>query len=274
MSEIVTIEPPQDRAVTLEEARQQLRLDGRDEDLLLGAKLDAAQAELEQQTGLKLCEQTLELQLEDWLDEITVPIRPCSVAEIRYTATSGATVTLPETDSDTARAGVEQGNSIITTGIKAVEAVVNAIRSLPFPLNIAAGAVTAGVIASLGVAISGAFGGSAKPPVTNDGTGTVFGDHVAQRAVVIRQFLQAVGERQGFGAAIDDAAHGVDGRERVHGVAVVAEWGDDKTQHPTGGVVGELLVKEGRRTQRPRPLDTEHDGQAFRQDPEPLEDPS
>ena len=42
MSEIVTIEPPQDRAVTLEEARQQLRLDGRDEDLLVGAKLDCA----------------------------------------------------------------------------------------------------------------------------------------------------------------------------------------------------------------------------------------
>ena len=82
--------------------------------------------------------------------------------------------------SDTARAGVEQGNSIITTGIKAVEAVVNAIRSLPFPLNIAAGAVTAGVIASLGVAIYGAFGGSAKPPVTNDGTGTVFGDSTAK----------------------------------------------------------------------------------------------
>ena len=39
MSEIVTVEPPQDRAVTLEEARQQLRLDGHDEDLLLGAKL-------------------------------------------------------------------------------------------------------------------------------------------------------------------------------------------------------------------------------------------
>ena len=82
--------------------------------------------------------------------------------------------------SDTARAGVEQGNSIITTGIKAVEAVVNAIRSLPFPLNIAAGAVTAGVIASLGVAISGAFGGSGKAPVTNEGTGTVFGDSAAK----------------------------------------------------------------------------------------------
>lgn len=83
--------------------------------------------------------------------------------------------------SDTARAGVEQGNSIITTGIKAVEAVVNAIRSLPFPLNIAAGAVTAGVIASLGIAIGGAFGGGgAKPTPANDGTGTVFGDSAAK----------------------------------------------------------------------------------------------
>ena len=83
--------------------------------------------------------------------------------------------------SDTTRAGVEQGNSIITTGIKAVEAVVNAIRSLPFPLNIAAGAVTAGVIASLGIAIGGAFGGGgAKPTPANDGTGTVFGDSAAK----------------------------------------------------------------------------------------------
>lgn len=96
MSEIVTVESPQDRAVTLEEARQQLRLDGHDEDLLLGAKLDAAQAELEQLTGLKLCEQTLELQLESWSDEIIVPLRPCLVAEIHYTAANGATIILPE----------------------------------------------------------------------------------------------------------------------------------------------------------------------------------
>jgi uncharacterized phiE125 gp8 family phage protein len=98
MSEIVTLEPPQDRAVTLEEARQQLRLDARDEDLLLGAKLDAAQAELELLTGLKLCQQTLELQLEEWPQEITVPVRPVTVAEIRYTAVGGATTTLPESD--------------------------------------------------------------------------------------------------------------------------------------------------------------------------------
>lgn len=98
MSEIVTLEPPQDRAVTLEEARQQLRLDAHHEDLLLGAKLDAAQAELELQTGLKLVPQTLELQLESWGAEITVLVRPCTVAEIRYTAHGGGTVVLPEGD--------------------------------------------------------------------------------------------------------------------------------------------------------------------------------
>ena len=58
--------------------------------------------------------------------------------------------------------------------------MVNAIRSLPFPLNIAAGAITAGVIASLGVAIGGAFGGSQKLPAANEGTGTVFGDASAK----------------------------------------------------------------------------------------------
>lgn len=96
MPDIVTLDPPQDRAVTLEEARQQLRLDLNNEDLLLGAKLDAVQAELELLTGLKLCQQVLELQLEAWDDEITVPVRPCTVAEIRYTGVNGATATLPE----------------------------------------------------------------------------------------------------------------------------------------------------------------------------------
>jgi len=98
MSEVVTLEPPLDRAVTLEEARQQLRLDAHDEDLLLGAKLDAAQAELELLTGLRLNHQVLELQLEGWPQEITIPVRPVTVAEIRYTAANGAMATLPEAD--------------------------------------------------------------------------------------------------------------------------------------------------------------------------------
>lgn len=80
--------------------------------------------------------------------------------------------------SDTARAGVEQGNSILTTGVKAVEAVVNAIRSMPFPLNLAAGAATAAAIAALGVSIAG--GSKSAALMTNTGTGTVFGDKDAQ----------------------------------------------------------------------------------------------
>lgn len=83
--------------------------------------------------------------------------------------------------SDTTRAGIEQSNSIATTAIKGVEAVVNAIRSLPFPADIAAGAAVAAVIGSLGVQIAGGFGGGGNTlPKANEGTGTVFGDSSAQ----------------------------------------------------------------------------------------------
>ncbi|MCA3567746.1 MAG: hypothetical protein IOD07_10435, partial [Bradyrhizobium sp.] len=92
--------------------------------------------------------------------------------------------------SDTARAGVEQGNSLATTAVKAVEAVVNSIRSLPFPANIAAGAATAAVIASLGVAIGGAFGGGSSKPTYSTGKGTVFGDDEAQSESIARSIQQ------------------------------------------------------------------------------------
>jgi uncharacterized phiE125 gp8 family phage protein len=98
MSEIVTIDPPQDRAVTVEEARQQLRLDAHDEDMLLAVHLDVAQAELERLTDMRLCPQTLAMVLEAWPDEITVPIRPVTIAAITYTTAGGVAVTLPETD--------------------------------------------------------------------------------------------------------------------------------------------------------------------------------
>ncbi|MBY0303619.1 MAG: hypothetical protein K2W86_00515 [Sphingomonas sp.] len=98
MSGIVTLAPSQDRAVTLEEARQQLRLDAHDEDMLLAVHLDAVQAELERLTELRLCPQTLALVLEAWANEITVPVRPVTIAAITYTNITGSTVTLPETD--------------------------------------------------------------------------------------------------------------------------------------------------------------------------------
>lgn len=98
MTGIVTLVPPQDRAVTVEEARQQLRLDAHDEDMLLAVHLDAAQAELERLTDLRLCPQTLAMGLEAWPDEITVPVRPVTIAAITYTDNAGTTITLPEAD--------------------------------------------------------------------------------------------------------------------------------------------------------------------------------
>lgn len=95
---ITVVTAPITRAVTLEEARQQLRLDAHDEDLLLAVHLDAAQAELERITDLRLCPQALAMVLEAWPDEITVPVRPVEIAAITYTATGGATVTLLEAD--------------------------------------------------------------------------------------------------------------------------------------------------------------------------------
>lgn len=94
--------------------------------------------------------------------------------------------------SDTGRSLVEMANSAKTTVVKGVEAVINAIRSMPFPLNIAAGAATAAVVASLGVAIGGMFGGGNKREATNTGTGTVFGDS-SKQSESIQRSLELLG---------------------------------------------------------------------------------
>lgn len=72
-------------------------------------------------------------------------------------------------------------NSGARTATKAVEAVVSAISSLPFPLNLVAGAATIAALASIGVAVAGSFGGSKNTlEKANDGTGTVLGDSSAK----------------------------------------------------------------------------------------------
>lgn len=90
-----------------------------------------------------------------------------------------------------AQDAAETVSSIAKSGARAaahgVEAVAKAIASLPFPLNIAAGAATAAVIASLGIAIAGSFGGSGpKQAPSNTGTGTVLGDASAKSESVKR----------------------------------------------------------------------------------------
>lgn len=81
---------------------------------------------------------------------------------------------------DAAETASSIANSVLRTGQKAVEAVVSAISSLPFPLNLAAGAATIAALASIGVSIAGAFGGGGSRPQTNQGTGTIFGDTSAK----------------------------------------------------------------------------------------------
>lgn len=82
---------------------------------------------------------------------------------------------------DAIETGSKIANSVARTAAGATEAVVNAIKSLPFPLNLAAGAATVAALASIGVSIAGAFGGSGHTlPKANDGSGTVLGDASAQ----------------------------------------------------------------------------------------------
>ena len=80
-----------------------------------------------------------------------------------------------------AQNAIETGASIAKSGLRAaahaVEAVVKAIASLPFPANLIAGAATAAAIAKLGVSIAGGTGGgNSALPKANTGAGTVLGD--------------------------------------------------------------------------------------------------
>lgn len=84
-----------------------------------------------------------------------------------------------------AQDAIETGSKLATgaarIAVGATEAVVNAIKSLPFPLNIAAGAATIAALAGIGVSVAGAFGSSRNTlPESNTGTGTVLGDASAQ----------------------------------------------------------------------------------------------
>jgi hypothetical protein len=89
---------------------------------------------------------------------------------------------------DIIETGAKIANSAARTAAGAVEAVVNAIKSLPFPLNLAAGAATVAALASIGVAVGGAFSGGGKNSLTpaNTGTGTVLGDSEAKSESIKR----------------------------------------------------------------------------------------
>jgi hypothetical protein len=69
-----------------------------------------------------------------------------------------------------------------------VTAVAKAIASLPFPLNLAAGAATAAAIVGLGIKLTGGFGGgsNAAQRQADQGTGTIAGDPKAKTESLAR----------------------------------------------------------------------------------------
>lgn len=92
---------------------------------------------------------------------------------------------------DAIETGSKIANSVARTAAGATEAVVNAIKSLPFPLNLVAGAATVAALASIGVSIAGAFGGGKNNlPASNTGTGTVLGDADAKSESLKRSIDQ------------------------------------------------------------------------------------
>ncbi|MBD8699805.1 hypothetical protein IFT54_08255 [Sphingomonas sp. CFBP 13714] len=93
---------------------------------------------------------------------------------------------------DAIETGSKIANSVARIAVGATEAVVNAIKSLPFPLNIAAGAATVAALAGIGVSLAGSFGSSKSDLApTNTGTGTVLGDPSA-KSESIRNAIDAL----------------------------------------------------------------------------------
>jgi len=76
----------------------------------------------------------------------------------------------------------KKASALGTMVVDGTAAVVKTISSLPFPMNLAAGAAVAAVIAGLIGSVGGSFNGkvSGSAPKYNTGTGTVFGDKEAK----------------------------------------------------------------------------------------------
>lgn len=74
--------------------------------------------------------------------------------------------------------------TVVQKGIQAaasgVAALASSMAGLPFPLNIAAFAATAGLLASIGLNLAGGSKPSGSFEAANEGTGTVFGDKEAK----------------------------------------------------------------------------------------------
>lgn len=84
---------------------------------------------------------------------------------------------------------IETVQSVANSGARAAAdgtAGIAAQAKLPFPFNLVAMAATGAALASIGIAIAGAFGGGSSLPKSNDGTGSVLGDSAAKSESIKR----------------------------------------------------------------------------------------
>lgn len=131
---------------------------------------------------------------------------------------------------DAIETGAKIATSVARTAAKATEAVVTAISTLPFPLNLAAGAATAAALASLGLSVVGSFGGSGKNTLAkaNDGSGTVLGDTKGQSESIKRaidQLREVDTLTNGFAREMAASLRSID--NQIGGVAAtIARAGD------------------------------------------------
>lgn len=89
------ITPPASEPVSLVEAKAHLRVVGADDDALITSLISAARQSAESMTGRALMPQTWELALDEFGDEIRLPMPPLvSVTSVQYTDADGATQTL------------------------------------------------------------------------------------------------------------------------------------------------------------------------------------
>lgn len=93
------ITAPTDFPVTVDEAKDQCRVDGTDNDTYLGGLIATATDHVESYTGRAIMEQTWELVLDDFCDPIQFPKGPVSaITSVKYLDTDGVEQTISDTN--------------------------------------------------------------------------------------------------------------------------------------------------------------------------------
>lgn len=92
---LTLVTAPSVEPVSLDDAKLYLRIDGTDEDAVIGDLIKAARTVVEQKGRLALITQTWDYTLDAWPDVIRIPIGPVqSVVSVTYVDSNGTTQTL------------------------------------------------------------------------------------------------------------------------------------------------------------------------------------